>query len=83
MKSTATKWISPAAGVRAAARSRFSCCVSGWSTSKTVTSASSFIRQARPSRPAPRITSCGDAASRIAASIASVRVAIIRAWRSR
>lgn len=52
---------------------RFSRCDAGWSTSKTSTPASSFIRQARPSRPAPRMTSCGAGLARTASSIAIVR----------
>ena len=35
------------------------------------------MRHARPSRPAPRITTCGDTAPRMASSIATVRATII------
>jgi len=45
----------------------------GVSTSKTSTPASSFIRQARPSRPAPRMTTWGAGRTRTASSIAIVR----------
>src|SRR5262245_1820716 len=57
-------------------RSRFSRCVSGWSTSITATLRSSLMRHARPSNPAPRMTSCGFAACRMASSIATVRTAM-------
>ena len=57
-KSTGTNRMLRAVGVSASARARLSCWVSGWSTSNTTASPSSGIRHARPSRPAPRITTC-------------------------
>ena len=80
VKSTGTKRMSVAAGVRRETRARLSRCESGWSTSKTTTSRSSGMRHARPSRPAPRMTSCGARESRTASSMATVRATMSLDW---
>src|SRR6266516_2534254 len=79
VKSTATYRSVLDSGDRSPSRTRLSCCDAAWSTSNTSTSASSPIRQARPSRPAPRITSCGECRSRTASSMAIVRGTMISA----
>ena len=57
-RSTATGTTAPAVGARSPSRRCLSRCEAGWSTSKTVARASSGIRQARASRPAPSTTTC-------------------------
>ncbi len=78
-KSTGTNRSDRAHGERSPTWSRLSCWEAGWSISKTSTSANSDMRQARSSRPAPRITSCGDSRERTASSITMVRATITSA----